>query len=709
MRGVPTRVGLLGGGVIGAGWAARFVLHGVDVALYDPDPGAVGHVETALTAAGRAYEQLYSSAVPPRGAVDVVGTVDDAVIGADFVQESAPERLELKRGLLARADAVADPEVVIASSTSGLRPSALRAGLAHGDRVIAGHPFNPVYLLPLVEVCGGDPSTAPAVDRAVEVYRSIGMQPLVLPVEADGFVADRLLEALWREALWLVEDGIATASQIDDAIRFGPGVRWSAMGAFLTYRLAGGDAGMRHFLTQFGPALQWPWTKLTDVPELDDELIGRIVEQSDEQAAGRSIDELTARRDECLVAVLRALRTVGWGAGQVVADHDRALAERTLPTATPELVDITFTDGHRGSFHPLWLRDNCPCAECVHPQTDERVLDTFALDPQLTARRVEVRDDVLTLDWPDGHRSELDLGWLRRHCYCADCGGAGSSSAQELWCDDGADGLTHLRYDDVIADDAGLAAFVDAVWIDGAAFVHEVPTTDRHALHQLAQRVGVIRETNFGLDWHVRAVLDPNNVAFTSVALHPHTDLTNCETPPGVQFLLCISASAPGGDSVLVDGFAVAEHLRRHEPEVYARLRDTPIPYRFHDADHDLRASAPVITERRDGSLSEVRFHNALRAPLDVPVEQIGATYAALRRFHELAGEDRFRVQLRLRPGDLMVFHNRRVLHGRSAFDPGGGARHLIGLYVDVDDWLSRRRMLAAAADGTRPRSVAPG
>lgn len=256
------------------------------------------------------------------------------------------------------------------------------------------------------------------------------------------------------------------------------------------------------------------------------------------------------------------------------------------------------------------------------------------------------------------------------------------------------DRVVHLRYDDVVSDDAGLVAFVDAVWIDGAALVHGVPTTDLHALNQLARKVGVIRETNFGLAWHVKTVLDPNNVAFTSVELHPHTDLSDYETPPGVQFLLCVSAAAPGGESVLVDGFAIADHLRREEPGEYACLRDTPIPYRFHDDDHDLRWSAPVISEGTDGSLLEVRFHNALRAPLDVPVEQVASTYRALRRFHELAGDDRFRVRLRLRPGDLMVFHNRRVLHGRTAFDAGGGNRHLIGLYVDVDDWLSRRRML---------------
>ena len=319
------RVGLLGGGVIGSGWAARFLLHGVDVRLFDPDPGAAAIVERTLSAARRALGRLFDAPLPAEGALVVVGSVEDAVVGADFVQESAPERLDLKRQLLALADAVVDPAVVMASSTSGLRPSALREGLRHPERVIAGHPFNPVYLLPLVEVCGSD---AAVVERATSVYRSVGMYPLVLPVEIDGFVADRLLEALWREALWLVNDGVATIEQIDDAIRYGPGLRWSAMGTFLTYRLAGGDAGMRHFMEQFGPALQWPWTKLTDVPELTPDLIDRVVEQSDAQAGGHSVAELAARRDDCLVAVLQALRSVDWGAGQVVAEHDRALAGR---------------------------------------------------------------------------------------------------------------------------------------------------------------------------------------------------------------------------------------------------------------------------------------------------------------------------------------------------------------------------------------------
>src|SRR5688500_9414385 len=193
------------------------------------------------------------------------------------------------------------------------------------ERFTVGHPFNPVYLLPLVELCGGERTAPETLERAAERYRGLGMRPLVLRKEVDAFVADRLLEALWREALWLVADDVATVAEIDDAIRFGAGLRWAFMGTFLTYRIAGGEAGMRHFMAQFGPALQLPWTKLTDVPALTDELLDKLVAQSDLQAAGRSVRELERLRDDCLVSIIQGLRTHDFGAGSVLADFERAL------------------------------------------------------------------------------------------------------------------------------------------------------------------------------------------------------------------------------------------------------------------------------------------------------------------------------------------------------------------------------------------------
>jgi len=323
----PRAVGLLGVGVIGAGWAARFLLHGIDVRVFDPDPGAGEHAARAVDNARRAYETLLTAPLPAPGDLTVAASAEEAADGADFVQESVPEREELKRALLAAAGSVTPAGVVIASSTSGLLPTRLQAGVPHPERVVVGHPFHPVYLLPLVEVCGGAGTSPAAVERAEAVYRAVGMAPLRVRKEIDGFVADRLLEALWREALWLVADGVATVDEIDDAIRLGAGLRWSFMGTFLAYRMAGGDAGMRGFLEHFGPALEWPWTKLTDVPELTPGLVDRIASQSDAQADGRSLADLERERDDCLVAVLQALRSRDAGAGAVLAAHEARLRE----------------------------------------------------------------------------------------------------------------------------------------------------------------------------------------------------------------------------------------------------------------------------------------------------------------------------------------------------------------------------------------------
>ena len=279
-----------------------------------------------LELARRALGRLSAVPLPREGSLTFVPTPAAAAEGVELVQESAPERLELKQALLAEACAAAGAGVLIASSTSGLRPTALAAEMGRPERFLVAHPFNPVYLLPLVELCGGERTSAEAIERARALYGSLGMAPLVVRKEIDGFVADRMLEALWREALWLVNDGVATAAEVDDAIRLGAGLRWSFMGTFLTYRIAGGEAGMRHFMAQFGPALKWPWTKLMDVPDLTDELIDEIVAQSDEQAEGRSVRELEQLRDDCLVSVLQALRAHDIGAGAVLARHEQELA-----------------------------------------------------------------------------------------------------------------------------------------------------------------------------------------------------------------------------------------------------------------------------------------------------------------------------------------------------------------------------------------------
>jgi len=336
-------VGLVGGGVIGAGWAARFALAGYDVRIFDPDPEIGRKVTAVLGNARRAQQRLLGALLPPEGTVHIAASLADAVASADFIQESLPEIATLKQRVLGEIEAAARPDVVIGSSTSGLLPTQLQSVLVHPGRFVVGHPFNPVYLLPLVEVCGGQATTQATKDLATALYASCGMQPLQVRVEIDGFIADRLLEALWREALWLVNDGVATTAEIDDAIRYGAGLRWSFMGTFLTYRLAGGEAGMRHFLAQFGPALKLPWTKLVAC-ELTDELTDRVAAQSDEQAGGIALRDYERKRDDCLVDVMTALKANDFAAGATLKAHTERLAARQAVPADGALSLTTHVD-----------------------------------------------------------------------------------------------------------------------------------------------------------------------------------------------------------------------------------------------------------------------------------------------------------------------------------------------------------------------------
>jgi len=303
------RVALIGAGVIGSGWAARLLAHGYDVVASDPGPDAEAKMRAAVDNAWPALQKVGLKSGADKGRLRFVPDVEGAVADADFVQENAPEREDLKRKLHARIDAATRQDVIIASSSSGLLPSRIQADCKHPERIVIGHPFNPVYLLPLVEVLGGEKTSPEAIDRAAAFYRSIGMYALKVRAEIPGYISDRLQEALWREALHMVAEGVATTAEIDDAVRFGPGLRWSFFGTCLIFHMAGGDEGMKHMLAQFGPALQLPWTKLK-APELNDELFQRMVEGTGAQARGRSVKELERFRDDCLIAVQEAIAAV---------------------------------------------------------------------------------------------------------------------------------------------------------------------------------------------------------------------------------------------------------------------------------------------------------------------------------------------------------------------------------------------------------------
>jgi carnitine 3-dehydrogenase len=303
------RVALVGAGLIGGGWAARCLAHGLDVVATDPGPDAEAKLRATVANAWPALVRIGLKPGASQSRLRFATDPESAVKGADFIQESATENEDLKRRLHAQIDAAAPPHVIIASSSSGLLPSRFQADCKHPERVLVGHPFNPAYLLPLVEVLGGEKTSAASIDGAIDYYRQIGMRPLKVKVEVPAFIADRLQHALWREALHLIADGVCSTSDIDDAIRFGPGLRWSFLGTCLIFHLAGGEGGMTHFMNQFGPLLDLPWTKLKG-PAVTPELVKRLVDGTKEQAGGKSIKALERFRDDCLIEVEKALAKV---------------------------------------------------------------------------------------------------------------------------------------------------------------------------------------------------------------------------------------------------------------------------------------------------------------------------------------------------------------------------------------------------------------
>ncbi|MFC5062599.1 3-hydroxyacyl-CoA dehydrogenase NAD-binding domain-containing protein [Actinomycetospora atypica] len=295
-------IACIGAGVIGGGWAAYFLARGHDVTAWDPAPDAGDRLRTIVEAARPALNSL---GFPDEawGGLTVAGSLAEAVADAEFVQESAPEDLDLKRRLLADLAALTGPGTIVASSTSGFPMSDMATLAEDPTRLVVGHPFNPPYLIPLVEVVGGSATSPDVVEAAAAFYRRLGKSVIEMDREVPGFVANRLQEALWREALHMVANGEATVEQIDASITEGPGLRWPVHGPCRTFHLAGGEGGMAHMLDHFGPSLLAPWTRL-EAPELTPELRNAMVEGT---ATDRSFGELVAERDRAVIAIRRAV------------------------------------------------------------------------------------------------------------------------------------------------------------------------------------------------------------------------------------------------------------------------------------------------------------------------------------------------------------------------------------------------------------------
>ncbi|MDA8372242.1 MAG: 3-hydroxyacyl-CoA dehydrogenase NAD-binding domain-containing protein [Nocardiopsaceae bacterium] len=302
-------VACVGSGVIGGGWAAHFLARGYRVAAWDPAPDAERRLRGLVEAAWPALIRLGLAEGASIDNLVFAPTLAAAVAEADFVQESAPERLDVKTSLLAEIDAAAPAHVVIGSSTSGYSMTQMQTGAARPERLVVGHPFNPPYLIPLVEVVGGTSTDTWAVEWASAFYRAAGKSVITMDRELPGFIGNRIQEAAWREALHMVANDEATVEQIDLAMTAGPGLRWAFAGPCLTFHLAGGEGGMAHMLDHFGPSLKAPWTRL-ESPELTGELRDAMVSGTDKVVAERSTDELIAQRDRRLIAIMRALAEV---------------------------------------------------------------------------------------------------------------------------------------------------------------------------------------------------------------------------------------------------------------------------------------------------------------------------------------------------------------------------------------------------------------
>ena len=318
-------IGLLGTGVIGAGWAARALHTGINVVASDINPKMEDWINEAVENALPSLQSLTEGiTLPPKGKLTFTTDPISMSQQVDFIQENIPEVLEIKRKSLKSIAEVTNKEIIISSSTSGFMPTELQQGMTFPERFIVGHPFNPVYLCPLVEIVGGKETSDKVKNIAKIFYESMGMHTLMLRKEVPGHISDRLQEAMWREILHALNDDIATTGELDESIVYGPGLRWSIMGMNQIYMIAGGKGGARHFIEQFGPALKWPWSHLK-APELSNEIIDRFVEGVEAQSQGKSIREMEKIRDECLVAIQKVLSKHNMGAGKTLNEFKKKI------------------------------------------------------------------------------------------------------------------------------------------------------------------------------------------------------------------------------------------------------------------------------------------------------------------------------------------------------------------------------------------------
>ena len=369
-----------------------------------------------------------------------------------------------------------------------------------------------------------------------------------------------------------------------------------------------------------------------------------------------------------------------------------------LPVAVDlgsELLTVSWNDDVNSEFHYLWLRDNCACADCVTPLSREQVFEICDVPLDIAPSKVTIADDGrLLVTWGnDQHISRFHPGWLRSHCYSVQAR-AKRYKAPKIWdkariCEQ----LPKHQYEQVMQDDLALLDWLRDQRDYGIALIKGVDTSVG-TVAKGANRISFIRETNFGVLFDVKAKPNANSAAYTTLRLPLHTDLPTRELQPGLQFLHCLINDAGGGESRLVDGFKIADHMRQHFPAEFKALSTIAMEFRNTDKNSDYRFSGPALVLDSKGDVVEIRLANFLRGPLDLPAEQVIPFYRGYRCFMTLTRQASFQFYYRLEPGDLVVFDNRRVLHARNAFDLQQGERHLQGCYVDRDELMSRIRVL---------------
>jgi len=372
------------------------------------------------------------------------------------------------------------------------------------------------------------------------------------------------------------------------------------------------------------------------------------------------------------------------------------LVEISKVSKNGSALNIEWSDGEKSNFNFMWLRDNCPTAH--DKDSRHRMFNILEVSTRIEPKTCKINNEgKLEIEWSEGnHISYYDKKWLRENCYTIS-NKKKYISPYQLWDRSLQDNLKsiYIEHDEIISTDEGLIKWLELLHHKGIAIVKNTPTQKESAFPVL-NRISHIRETFFKTPFEVINIPKPNNSAYTAHALNNHMDLPWFENPPGYQFLHCLINSTKGGDSSTVDAFAVADYLRNNEKEVFETLVNVPLKFRDKDYTQESHRSfyGPAISLTKDGDYNDIRFSVATMDALDCHPDVMDKVYKAHHRFGKLLHDDKFVVRFRLEPGDIFSFNNRRLLHGRTAFDPNSGHRHLQGYYMDRDEIIGRLNYL---------------